>query len=338
MKFIFTADWHFSAYSNDQIEKESGLPIRLDSLVKTINNMILFCKEKKIKNIIVGGDILHNKNIIYSLSLSILIDLIKNNSEINFIVLDGNHDMSSRTNDGVSGLKALDAIKNVHTIHTIEKIENILFIPWKFATKDIMKSEKSDFLISHFGLNEAQLNSGISIVSDVSMSNLSNFNFVLLGHYHRNQFLKNKNTNLYYVGSPIQLDWGEKNEEKRFLVVDTEKNTIESVPTSGYKKYCEFNITEENKLELLKELKELKNSGHYVKLNKTNDLDTSDLENEFDVIDKREKDITNRGITSSMSISDKLNRFIEIKEVQIEKRDDYRNVALDIISSVSERI
>jgi len=65
-------------------------------------------------------------------------------------------------------------------------------------------------------------------------------------------------------------------------------------------------------------------------------LDVSEFEKDFDIIDKTEKDITNRGITSSMSISDKLNRFLEIKEIPVEKREYYRNVALDIMESVSK--
>jgi len=53
-------------------------------------------------------------------------------------------------------------------------------------------------------------------------------------------------------------------------------------------------------------------------------------------VDKTEQDVTNRGINSSMSTSDKLNRFLEIKEISVEKRDSYRNIALDIMNSVSE--
>ena len=334
MKFIFTADWHFSAYLNDRIIKESNLPERLHSLTKTINNIIKYCRDNKIQNLVVGGDVLHNKNVIYSSSLSILIDLLKNNSDINFILCDGNHDMSERTIDGISGLKSLDSIGNVHVIHEVEKIENILFIPWKYVTKEIMFKENSDYLLSHFGLDEGQLNSGISIRSDISMKNLSNFKFVLLGHYHKNQFLENQNTKLYYVGSPIQLDWGEKNEEKRFLNIDTETNIIESIPSSGYKKHYEFELNTENRKDVLEQIQTLKNDGHHIKLFKFDDLDTTEIEKDFEVISKKEKDITNRGLDSTMNSSEKINRFLEIKEIPVEKRERYRNVALEIMESI----
>jgi DNA repair exonuclease SbcCD nuclease subunit len=337
MKFINTADWHFAPYSYDTIIKQSGLPDRLNSLVTTLNNMFNYGRENKIKNIVVNGDILHNKSVIYSFSLSILLDLIKNNSDINFILLDGNHDMSSKTKDGVSGLKALDSISNVHTIHEIEKVENILFIPWKYASKELFKKEKSDYAISHFGLSEAQLNSGISIVSDISMKDLSNFKFVLLGHYHKAQYLKNKDTELFYTGNPTQLDWGEKGEIKRFLVVDTELHTTLSIPTVGYKKYFELDITKDNKNEIIEQAKQLKLDGHEVKLIKKEIFDTDDVSDDYRLIDKIDKDITNRGITSSMTDDQKLLKYLEIKNIPSDKIERYKNIGLEIINSVGTK-
>ncbi len=321
MRYLYTADLHFSNYSNDLVVKETGLSERLHSLVSTLLNMIKYAREARIKTLTIGGDILHNKSVIYSFALSVLIDILKNNSDITFILLDGNHDMSSRTSDCVSGLKSLDAITNVHVIHEIERSENILFVPWKHITKELVQKESADYLISHFGLNEAVLNSGISIVSDISIKDLTNFKTVLLGHYHKAQELKYKDTDLYYVGSLIQLDRGEKNEEKRFLEVDTDLNTVISIPSIGYKKFYEFTLTEENKQKILDEARELKNFGHEGRLLKTSSVDTTSIDKECVVVDKQEKDITNRGITSNMSASDKLNRFLEIKGIPEDKRE-----------------
>ena len=338
MLFINSADWHFSNYSSDPVVKSTGLSEKLNSLVTTINNMIQYGRENKIKRQVVGGDVLHNKSVVHTFAMSVLIDLFKNNSDIEFILLNGNHDESSRSSDSVSGLKALDFIPNVHVISEVEKTENILFVPWKHVTKELFQKEKSDYVVSHFGLSEGQLNSGISIVSDVSLKNLSNFKSVLLGHYHKNQYLKNEHTELWYTGSIIQLDWGEKNDEKRFLVVDSNTNNILSIPTIGYKKYCEFDINKENREEILKKIFDLKSEGHHIKLNKTDDVDVTDFKDDFNIVNKVEKDITNRGITSSMSSGDKLDRYMEIKEIPVEKKSSYKNIALDIIDKVSSGI
>jgi DNA repair exonuclease SbcCD nuclease subunit len=329
MKFGYSADWHFSSYSSDKLI--NGLPERLRSLVDTIIEILEYCIENKIKDFVVGGDLLHNKSVIHTSAVSILIDLIKTHSKINFTLISGNHDMSSRASDGVSGLKVLDSIPNVHVIYETERIENILFAPWNYVSKELFLKESSDHLISHFGLNEAQLSSGISIVSDIGLSDLKNFKKVYLGHYHKNQSVGN----CTYVGSPIQLDWGEKNENKRFLVIDSKTGEEKSILTTKYKKYCEMNLTESNKKEVIEQANLLKTEGHHVKINKMDDVDISDLKDDFNIVDRVETDITNRGLTSSMSSSDRLDRYMEIKGISPEKRNLYRNAALNIIEKTT---
>ena len=127
------------------------------------------------------------------------------------------------------------------------------------------------------------------------------------------------------------MDWGEKGEEKRFLVVDTDDLSVQSVPTVGYRKHVELEINSKNKDEVLEIAKQAKESGNYVKIVKTEAVDISS--DQFNIIDKTDKDITNRGVTSAMSDADKLKRFIEIKEVASEKTDQYLNVGLEIIDS-----
>jgi DNA repair exonuclease SbcCD nuclease subunit len=195
-----------------------------------------------------------------------------------------------------------------------------------------IKSGKADYLFSHLGLNEGVLNSGISLVSDIGLKDLIQYKSVYLGHYHTPQ----KAGNVNYIGNPTHLDWNDKNQEKRFMILDTQTGMEESILTTCYKKHCEFNLTNENKEEVLKMSIQLQSEGHHIKLNRVdNTIDITELEKEFNVVDKVEKDITNRGITSGMSSSDKINRFLEIKEIPIEKRDMYRNKALEIMETVS---
>lgn len=331
MKLLYTADPHYSSYSQDKIINISGLPEKLHNIHYTMLEIITYALENKIYNIVVGGDLYHNKNIIHSIAQSLILDLIRSHPQIHFYILDGNHDMSSMTGDGVSATKSLDNEKNVTTIHETKQIENIVFVPWnpKKMFKDI-KDSKTDYLISHFGLNEGKLNSGISIISDIGLKDLNHFKHCFLGHYHSPQQVGN----VTYVGSPIQLDWGEKNEEKRFLSIDSETGSVISIPTTSYKKYFEFKITKENKEEIVKNAIGLKNQGHYIKLIKEDDIDMTDVENVLDVIDRREKDITNRGMSSSMSRSDKLERYLEIKNIKKEDRQKYKEIAVDIMDSI----
>jgi len=337
MKFAFSADWHMSAYSQDNIDKKTRLPRTLNDIVKAIRNMLDYCVANEINRVDLGGDSLHGKSIIYAIALSCLIDIFREYKSIHFVVIDGNHDLSGKGKDAVSALKCIDKEPNVDRVtKDFLKLGDVLYVPNSYNMIKTIKNNKARYLISHFGLNEAKLSSGISVVSDISLKDLEGkYDRVYLGHYHLPQEIKKDNIQLYYVGSPIQLDWGEKHEDKRFLVIDTENGDTESILTEGYRKYYSIPLTLENKDSALKEAKKLQEEGHSVRVEKIEKVDLSDVSDEFKIVDRVEKDISNRGINSSMSERDKLNKFLEIKEVPVEKREKYLKVALDLIDNCS---
>ena len=340
MKFLFTADIHLSRYGQDKIEEKSNLPERLHSIKNVCYYMGDYARENKISNIAIGGDILHGKSIIYTIAQNLMLQFFKDFEDITFWIIDGNHDLSGKGKDAISALRPLETVKNVVWItktklHYVndEDSADILFIPYTYDIANEIKLNKATILISHFGLNEGVLNSGISVVSDVKMNDLAGkYKLVLLGHYHKPQEIGNEEIKLYYVGSPIQLDWGEKNDEKRFLVVDTKTLDVQNIPFVGYKKHIELEVTKENKLEVLKLAKKELENGNYVKILKKDDVDTKGMES-FNVVDKSEKVTTQRGITSTMSRDDKFRKYLDIKKIVEEKHQEYMDVAVSIIDS-----
>ena len=330
MKIAMIADLHFSSYSNDKVISKSGLTERLDGLNNALYDVISYCLNNLIYVITILGDVFHNKNLIHATGQSVLLDIIRDSKNIDWIILDGNHDMSDLTGNGVPATKCLDNESNVTTIHKTTMIENMLFVPWNPKNMiDDIKHGKSEYLMAHLGLNEGVLNSGISLVSDIGLKDLKQYKKAYFGHYHIPQEVGN----VVYIGSSTHLDWNDKNQEKRFVVFNSKTGEEKYIPTTGYKKYLEFNITKDNKDEILSKVRDLKTGNNTIKLIKTDDLDLSEYKNDFEIIDKQEKDITHRGITSTMTRSDKLDRFLEIKEIPQDKRDKYKNIALEIMES-----
>lgn len=335
MKFIAIADPHLSLYSNDRVDRNTGFPLRLNALRIVLYSIANYAMSSSLmRTIVIAGDVFHTKSIIHSLAQSVLLDFIRDFTEIEFIIIDGNHDLSSKSGSGVSSLKCLDSEPNVQMLHETEQIENILFVPWGINMVDDIKKGTAEYLVAHIGLNEAQLSSGISLVSDIGLRDLKQYKHCLLGHYHKPQEL----ANITYIGSLIQLDWGEKHEEKRFLEVDTEKDSIVSIPTAGYKKHYEFEITKDNKDEIVQKAIALKEEGHFVNIVKHEEFDTDDISADFRVIDKTEVDITDRGLSTRMSKEEILRRYVEIKKVPEDKREMYIQVAIDIIESQKETV
>jgi DNA repair exonuclease SbcCD nuclease subunit len=336
MKFLFTADIHLSRYGQDKIESESNLPERLHSIKETLHSMGDYCYDNDIGLFVIGGDIMHNKSIIYSMAQDLMLGFFEQYEDLEFSVLDGNHDLSGKGADAISSLRCLHSVDNVDWVNRSPTgWQDMVSIPYSYDVANQVKTGKRKILISHFGLDEGMLNSGISITSDISLSDLiGKYELVLLGHYHKPQEIIRDDIRLYYVGSPIQLDWGEKGDEKRFLIVDTDTLDVQSIPTVGYKKHIEIEINNSNKAEVLIEATQQKESGNYVKLIKTESVEIES--DQFSVIDKTDKDITNRGITSTMSERDKLNRFMEIKEIPSDKTERFLNAGLEIINSCEE--
>ena len=86
-----------------------------------------------------------------------------------------------------------------------------------------------------------------------------------------------------------------------------------------------------NSVDILKQAEVLKEDGHFVKLLKVDDLDTSIIQKDFHIVDKTVRDITNRGINTSMSTEDKLKEYLRIKEIPEEYHEAYIQQAKNII-------
>jgi DNA repair exonuclease SbcCD nuclease subunit len=335
MKFAIIADIHLSRYSQDKIEDETHLPERLHSIKNALYEVGNYCHENDIKMIIIAGDIYHNKSIIYAIGQDIMLDFFEKYEDLEFWVLDGNHDLSGKGADAISALRPIMNCTNVEWI-TQSPVgnEDFVCIPYSHDVVSQVKTNKRKILISHFGLDEGILSSGISIVADIKTSDLiGKYDLVLLGHYHKPQEIIRDDIKIYYVGSLIQLDWGEKNEEKRFLVVDTDTLDVQEVPITGYKKHIEIELTDENKDEVFVLAQQEKDAGNHIKIIMKEKVDIDGIKHNFNIIDKTEQDITDRGITSSMSQEDKVKKYLEIKKIPENKKDEYAKIAFELMQS-----
>lgn len=328
MRHIIIADLHLAAYSSDRFI--DGIPEKLFFIMKTLYNITDYAKENEIRSIIIAGDIIHTKAIIHSIAQSQLLDWIRKNRELTFKIIDGNHDHSSKSGNGVSALKCLDSEPNVMIYHQTTEDDKFYFVPWNPDTmiNDIKKGSKTKILIGHLGVTEAKLNSGISIISDIKLKDFSKYPICFLGHYHKPQDLGN----VIYVGSPTILDFGEKDDVKRFIVFDDETVTWESVPTTGYKKYLDFIVDETTNIkELMDEIKKEQSNGNDIRIIKKANIDLKLFEaNDFKIVDKQVSEYKSRGINSSMTLREKMQKYLEIKNIPKDLYDKFIEIGVNI--------
>ncbi len=218
-------------------------------------------------------------------------------------------------------------------------MDDMLFVPYsKSILEELEKHKKSkcDILISHFGLNEGSLSSGISLKSTISASNLSKFNLVLLGHYHKPQKIEYGDTSIYYVGSPIPIRRDEYDEQKRFLVVDQEDCTVEEINTTGYRRYFQFVLDEDADVNEIKEqIEKYSKEGHYVVVKNTLSnipKQLNDVVDSVQYVDLYEPDVNIRGIDVTMSIEKQLKKYIDIERIPDDEKDEYFKVGMECIT------
>jgi len=288
MKNLLISDLHLTVRDSEFIEVDGfKYPKKLYSKVNIIKDIIdKFQKEHKDDGrIIICGDIFHEKRYVYDLALKAFIDILMS-IEIETYIISGNHDTTSRGNHNYSLLSWIDSLPLTDKIILIEPgkykvIDNMALVSWdrdiKKVIGEMMESidpNKVRILISHFGIDEASVSSGIYIKSDIKFKQIKDyFDLIILGHYHKPQKLTDPKCDLYYVGSVIQENWGEGGEEKRYMIMDNETLDIQSIPITGYSKYV--TIETDDIKEYQKLIKE-SNKDDYIRV-KTKNKELQDI-------------------------------------------------------------
>lgn len=342
MKIICIGDVHASGFSEDPIV--DGLPRRLSYIKKSLDYIVDYGRKNQITNYILLGDLIHDKTIIYNVAQSMLYDFFKGNDDCVFHMISGNHDLSSTGENQKSAIEVFDSLNNVHCVVKNSHTETFgdakcLFVPFTNNFLDVIKnidrdSYDPDVLFAHVGLNEAVLQSGLSRVDKLRVSDLNGFKLAILGHYHKPQKLQG-NCTVYYAGSLIPKDWNDKNESKRFLVFDTESLSVESVDIDcGIPMYLEYVITSEMSESESKEIIDTaalkKSEGHTVRVINRGKQKVK-TKDEFDLIilEQQSVDITNRGITVDQTKMQQCEKYLEIKDIPENERSDYIKVLQD---------
>ncbi len=154
MRILHTADWHLGKKLNERMDLKEVH----EDLLNQIKDII---KKEKIDVFVLAGDIFQNFNVsddAIELLNDFLTEMVSNNPDKYFILINGNHDPVERLNFGsdlmLKNLKIISKIKNIHSSIlpiTIEK-ENIVydFYPIPFYRVNEYKSEVLKDLSNEF--------------------------------------------------------------------------------------------------------------------------------------------------------------------------------------------
>lgn len=181
-------------------------------------------REKGIKNLIICGDIFHDRVSVNLTSMESAYRFFETLEEFNISIITGNHDCFYLNNSTVHSLSLFKKWTNVTVYDEPTLVDGIFYAPWG-TTMDEMKPAK--VLIGHLELVGYEMSKNKVCTDGMNAADLmKKYKVCFTGHFHKPQVRKYDGHLLIYTGSCFQLNWGESGEERFFYVLDTETNNI----------------------------------------------------------------------------------------------------------------
>ena len=212
---------------------------RLNETIKCVHWIIEKFKSEGVDYVIFLGDLFNSRYSVNVNTLNIgisIVELLSENFEFVFLIA-GNHDVYYKNTNEVNSVSFLEKISANENIFVIDRDAKFLNVngtiiglyPWAYEieeTKNIKDYEIPNFGFGHFEFNGAELTGSISKGSKYNLADLFSLGKVLFsGHYHANKLYNcmAKNSYLYMIGSPLQLDWGDYGKDKKIITFSSDE-------------------------------------------------------------------------------------------------------------------
>jgi DNA repair exonuclease SbcCD nuclease subunit len=367
MKIGVSGDWHTDNMGGTYLV--NGTPNRELDIKKQIKFMAEKCKEKKVDLFVINGDIF-SRTTTTGYYIAFVIDLIEEFTKrgIEVEILPGNHDISENGRGLMPALEKLNN-KNIHITEraVIMKYNdvNIFFAPherkenfkeFSSYTKYLLskiKDKKVDVIIGHYqpkkavpGSEEGMFAGSTRFVDTRKFKSYTQ----LINHVHKPQIIDD---NIYLIGSPVRFNMNERKETKQFIIWDSEKNVVESIPLKCQKmSKISINLVKKNTYDLdSKKIKKYKGHmiGIYIETIKSNRpvISQTEIRNAFEkigahIIQFKIKTIsTNKEIEkfSDKDMSpDSVFRRIILSDIKEEKtRKNVLKIGLRVLDELGEK-
>lgn len=231
-------DKRIGIFSDLHAGVSSDSKMRLNETIKCTNWIIDCFKKENVNWIIFCGDFFNSRYSVNVNTLNIGIEIIEkfSNAFEKIFLIAGNHDTYYKNTNEINSVKLFQKFNKNNNVTVVDQDPLFLKInqttiglyPWEYdleKIKSIDNYEIPHYGFGHFEMNGIELTGSISKGSKYNLSDLFILGDMLFsGHYHGNKIYKDFKTKkqLYMIGSPLQLDWGDYGKDKKIIVFDTD--------------------------------------------------------------------------------------------------------------------
>ena len=216
MKIIHTADIHLGSKINS-FPKEVSIA-RKEELRNSFKRMVDYANSNGVKIILISGDLFDSDKPLIK-DKQFFFSVVKNNPEIDFLYLRGNHDV-------LGGGEELQNLKTFTTAWTSYRYGNVV-ISGVESVKENASSIYSTLNLNKEDINIVMLHGQVGDTSGLYRVNLSklrgkNINYLALGHYHTNVFEKFDDNSVYSYSGCLEGRGFDETGDKGFVLLDVE--------------------------------------------------------------------------------------------------------------------
>ena len=236
-KVLFFSDLHLGVHQNSQTWHKIAL-----DLAGWIKQVMI---DQKLDTIFFAGDVFHDRHEIGVNTLHVAKQFFDILSDYDVHLIPGNHDAFLSSTVEVNSVEILKNDK-VHvyvtptTLHVRDR--KATFCPWK---TDISLLDTADMFIGHYEIvNFNMTATKICEHGENSLELLQKAPAVVTGHFHTRDHRKYEDGYILYLGSPYEMDFGDRGQRKGVSIIDFNDMSIEFVENNITPKHHRIKISE----------------------------------------------------------------------------------------------
>lgn len=235
-KIVYFTDFHAHIFTEFSKTDDEYVTDRFREQMDILQKVFDIARREEAE-LVFGGDLFHKRGTIDVRVYNHVQRVFRKNTDIPTVLLRGNHDSTTNSLYTESSLEGFEIFPNVEVISTPKVLErdgyNLYGLPYgdevvemkQWLNEQELDNSKPNVLVAHIGVDGAVTGKqshrleGAFTVADLRTQP---WDMVLLGHYHRRQFLGGKG-DILYGGNTIQNTFSDEGQGKGVFLIEVEK-------------------------------------------------------------------------------------------------------------------
>lgn len=254
MKIALLSDIHMGVRKNSEIFLSSQLRFIEEQFVP-------YLKDNGISDVFILGDLFDNRNSTNTKVMNAVYDLFdKHLIDFNVRMIVGNHDCYFNSTVEINSLKFLEKFKNVQLVEKITETtidgKKIVMVPWVTDNlsfvREFLQIENIDLCFGHFNISGFNFNKFKKSDDGIQGKIFANCKKVFTGHFHIRNSQNIQGSDIVYIGSPFQLTRNDIDENRGFVILDTDNLEYKHIDNTVSLKYIKLKYPEKFTLSKIK--------------------------------------------------------------------------------------